>query len=282
LRKRQKLTLGHSPDADDAFMFYALARGRVRAHPLVFEHVIADIESLNRWAVEGKLDLTALSAHAYARASRHYLLLPAGGSFDEGYGPVVVARERRELSSLSGATVAVPGRMTTAALLLSLAVPGARPLEVPFEEVLDTVLSGRAEAGVLIHEGQLTYASLGLHLVADLGQWWKEETGHPLPLGLCAIRRELDPGVMHLAAAALKESVRWALENEEEALEGAMAFARGLDREQVRRFCLMYVNRYTLDMGEEGREALRTLYRWAAERGLIPSCDPEFFPPHRS
>ncbi len=282
MRKKQRLTLGHSPDADDAFMFYALARGRVRAHPLVFEHVIAEIESLNRWAVEGKLDLTALSAHAYAHASRHYFLLPAGGSFGEGYGPVVVTRERRDLASLAGQAVAVPGRMTTAALLLSLAVPGVLPLEVPFEEVVETVLSGRAEAGVLIHEAQLTYASRGLHLALDLGQWWKEETGFPLPLGVLAIRRELDPGVAHLAAAAVKESVRWALENEEEALDGAMAFARGLDRDKVRRFCLMYVNRYTLDMGEEGKEALKLLYRRGQERGLLPPLALEFFPPGRS
>lgn len=277
---RHRLTLGHSPDPDDAFMFCALARGRVDTEGLDFEHVLQDIETLNQRAERSELDITALSAHAYAFLTDRYLLLNSGASMGEDYGPMVVAPEALPVEQLPAKKIAVPGLKTSAFLELSLAIGEFEHLVVPFDEIIETVLAGRAEAGLLIHEGQLTYADQGLALCLDLGRWWQGETGGlPLPLGVNAIRRDLPPDVIERADRVLKRSILWGLEpaNRPEALEYAAQWGRDLDPERTDRFVGMYVNHRTLDYGEEGRRAIAELYDRAARAGLIPpGTRPEF------
>jgi 1,4-dihydroxy-6-naphthoate synthase len=253
------IRLGHSPDPDDAFMFWGLAKGEVDPRGFEFEHVLQDIQTLNEWALEGRLEVTAISLHAYPHVQDRYVLLPHGASMGSGYGPIVVAREELDEDDLRRIEIAVPGRMTTAFLTLQLRLGEFRWREVPFDRIMDEVLSGRADAGLLIHEGQLTYGAAGLHKVVDLGEWWLEDTGLPLPLGANVARRDLGPDTLRELSDVLAESIRAGLENRERALEYALQFGRGLDDELADRFVGMYVNELTEDYGEEGRRAVREL-----------------------
>ncbi len=266
------LKVGHSPDADDAFMFYGLASGRVDTGDWRFEHILRDIETLNQWAMEGRLEVTAISVHAYPYVADHYALTPCGASMGEGYGPVLVARDPVEPERLAGRRIAVPGRFTSATLALGLFLSSFEPVYTPFDRITDAVKAGRVDAGLLIHEGQLTHGEEGLHRVADLGAWWREETGLPLPLGVNAVRRDLGRAAMGRVAALLRESIEFALEHREEALEHAMRYARGLDRALADRFVGMYVNERTVDMGAEGREAIALFLARGRERGLVPAA----------
>jgi len=265
-----RVSLAHSPDSDDAFMFYGLARGKVDTGGLEVAHVMGDIESLNRAAREGRHEVTALSFHAYPYVAGGYALMPCGGSIGDGYGPLVVAREAIDPASIGERLVAVPGTLTTAFLALKLFAPGARTRVVPFDRVMDEVASGRADLGLVIHEGQLTYGGQGLRKVQDLGAWWKEETGLPLPLGGNAVRRDLGPDMMARLTRLVRETVRYSLAHRREALEYAMTFARGMPAEVADRFVGMWVNEMTLDCGERGRRAIQALLDRGHEAGIIP------------
>jgi 1,4-dihydroxy-6-naphthoate synthase len=265
------IRLGHSPDPDDAFMFWGLASGRVDPRGFEFEHVLADIQTLNEWALEGRLEVTALSLHAYPYVQGHYALLPHGASMGAGYGPVVVARERMTREELVPVRISVPGKMTTAFLVLRLYLGGDFEYrEAPFDRILDQVREGRADAGLLIHEGQLTYAGLGLEKVVDLGEWWLLETGLPLPLGVNAARRDLGEDALRELSAVLAESIRAGLDNRSEALSYAGQYGRGLAPELTDRFVGMYVNELTCDYGDEGRAAVRELLRRGEAIGAFP------------
>jgi 1,4-dihydroxy-6-naphthoate synthase len=264
------IRLGHSPDPDDAFMFWGLASGVVDPRGFEFEHVLADIQSLNEWALEGRLEVTALSLHSYPFVQDRYALLPHGASMGSGYGPIVVAREPMTREQLAGVRVTVPGRMTTAFLVLRLYLGDFEYREAPFDRILDQVLEGRTDAGLLIHEGQLTYGLRGLAKVVDLGEWWLLETGLPLPLGVNAARRDLGEEALHELSVVLAESIRAGLDNREEALEYAGQFGRGLDPELTDRFVGMYVNELTQDYGDEGRSAVAELLRRGEEIGAFP------------
>jgi 1,4-dihydroxy-6-naphthoate synthase len=274
------ITLAHSPDSDDAFMFYGLAHGAVDTEGLVFSQELSDIESLNRRAMAGELDVTAVSFHAYAYLAERYLLLSHGASFGDGYGPVVVAREplsREEVAS-GRVVVASPGRWTTAALALALWAPGSRTEEIAFDRIQPAVASGDFDAGLLIHEGQLTFEDDGLARVVDLGRWWKEETGLPLPLGGNIVRRDLGPERIGRISRALRRSIEYGLAHRDDALSYALDYARGLDRPRADRFVRMYVNDWTRDYGEEGRRAVQTLLDRAARAGRIPATRAEYAP----
>jgi 1,4-dihydroxy-6-naphthoate synthase len=272
------ITLAHSPDSDDAFMFYGLARGEVDTEGLSFSHELADIESLNRRAMAGELDVTAVSFHAYAYLADRYVLLPHGASFGDGYGPVVVARApmTREDISSGKVVVASPGRWTTAALALSLWAPGVRTVEAPFDSIGERVLAGELEAGVLIHEGQLTFRDAGLAQVVDFGEWWKEETGLPLPLGGNVVRRDLGPERIGRISRALQRSIEFGLAHREDALTHALAYSRGLDRARADRFVGMYVNEWTRGYGPDGRKAVQALLDRGAREGRIPPATAEY------
>ncbi|HET9322291.1 MAG TPA: MqnA/MqnD/SBP family protein [Gaiellaceae bacterium] len=261
------IRLGHSPDPDDAFMFWALAKDRIDVRGFEFEHVLKDIQTLNEWALEGRLEVTALSLHAYPFVQDRYVLLPHGASMGFGYGPIVVSREPVDLN---GVEIAVPGKMTTAFLTLRLYLGGDFTYrEVPFDRILDEVSSGRADAGLLIHEGQLTYESVGLRKEVDLGEWWLRETGLPLPLGVNAARRDLGDRILEDLSAVLGESIDAGLANRQEAMEYALRFGRGLDEKLADRFVGMYVNDLTRDYGEDGRKAVRELLRRGEEAGAF-------------
>jgi 1,4-dihydroxy-6-naphthoate synthase len=263
------IRLGHSPDPDDAFMFWALSENRIEKRGFEFEHVLRDIQTLNEWALEGRLEVTAISLHAYPHVQDKYVLLPHGASMGSGYGPIVVAREELDEDDLRRVEIAVPGRMTTAFLTLQLRLGEYRWREVPFDQIMDEVLSGKADAGLLIHEGQLTYGAAGLHKVVDLGEWWLEDTGLPLPLGANVARRDLGPDTLRELSDVLAESIRAGLDNRERALEYALQFGRGLDDELADRFVGMYVNELTEDYGEEGRRAVHELLRRGEEIGAF-------------
>ncbi|HEX2508799.1 MAG TPA: MqnA/MqnD/SBP family protein [Miltoncostaeaceae bacterium] len=266
------IRLGHSPDPDDAFMFYALAEELIPTDGFRFEHVLRDIETLNDWAREGRLEVTALSVHAYAFLSDRYRLLPHGASMGERYGPIVVARRDLDPAALPGLRVAVPGRLTSAFLQLQLAVGRIdEPFITPFDRILDVVAAGEADAGLVIHEGQLTYERQGLRSVLDLGEWWDQLTGGlPLPLGANAVRRDLDEGdTLARLSRLLRDSIAYGLEHREGALAHAERFGRGLDRGLADRFVGMYVNDRTLDYGEDGRAAVAELLRRGHEAGLL-------------
>jgi 1,4-dihydroxy-6-naphthoate synthase len=266
------IRLGHSPDPDDAFMFWALAADKVETRGFEFEHVLRDIQTLNEWALEGRLETTAISLHAYPYVQDRYAVLPHGASMGSGYGPVVVANEPLIREQLQSAEIAVPGRMTTAFLVLRLYLGGDFAYrEVPFDRILDEVKSGRAEAGLLIHEGQLTYGAEGLQKAVDLGEWWLLETGLPLPLGINVARRDLGPELLHDLSEVLRESILAGLEHRAEAMDYALGFGRGLDTELADRFVGMYVNEYTCDYGEEGRAAVAELLRRGDELGAFPA-----------
>jgi 5,8-dihydroxy-2-naphthoate synthase len=265
------IRLGHSPDPDDAFMFWALAAEKIDTRGFDFEHVLRDIQTLNEWALEGKLETTAISLHAYPFVQDRYKLLPHGASMGSGYGPVVVSRRRLTRDQLRESEIAVPGRMTTAFLVLRLYLGDFRFREVPFDRIIEEVKSGGADAGLLIHEGQLTYAAEGLEKVADLGEWWLLETGLPLPLGVNVARRDLGTEVLHDLSEVLRESIAAALENRSEAMAYALEFGRGLDTELADRFVGMYVNELTCDYGEEGRQAVAELLRRGEELRAFPA-----------
>jgi 1,4-dihydroxy-6-naphthoate synthase len=262
--------IAHSPDSDDAFMFYGLASGQVPTGGFEIEHVLADIETLNRAAFEGKYEVTAVSFHAYAHLTDRYILLPHGASMGDRYGPIVVARKGGP-SSLEGVRVAVPGELTTAFLALKLFYPDAQHVVVPFDQIQDQVASGQVAAGLLIHEGQLTYEEDGLTKIVDLGEWWAEQTrGLPLPLGGNIIRRDLGAKAIATLSKLLHDSIAYALEHRTEAVEYAMRFGRGLDRAKTDQFVGMYVNGLTLDYGERGRQAVHRLLGDAQKAGLLP------------
>jgi 1,4-dihydroxy-6-naphthoate synthase len=265
-----KIRIAHSPDSDDAFMFYGLASGRVPSNGFELEHVLADIESLNRAAFDGKYEITAVSFHAYAHLTDRYILLPHGASMGDRYGPVVVARKDGP-SSLRGTRVAVPGELTTAFLALRLFDPDVRHIVVPFDQIQEKVHSGEVAAGLLIHEGQLTYADEGLRKIVDLGEWWAERTGGlPLPLGGNVIRRDLGANAISTLSRLLHDSIAYGLEHRDEAVRYAMQFGRGLDRARTDAFVGMYVNGLTLEYGDRGREAVRRLLGDAQAAGLLP------------
>jgi 5,8-dihydroxy-2-naphthoate synthase len=266
-----KVSLAHSPDSDDAFMFYGLARGKVDTGGLEIEHVMGDIESLNRAAREGRHEVTAISFHAYPYVAERYALMPCGGSIGDGYGPLIVARDAIDPAGIGDRVVAVPGTLTTAYLALKLFAPAARTKVVPFDLILEEVAAGRADLGLVIHEGQLTYGGQGLRKVADLGAWWKEETGLPLPLGGNAVRRDLGPELMARLTRLVRETVRYSLGHRREALDYAMGFARGMDPQIADRFVGMWVNEMTLDCGERGRRAVQALLDRGYEAGIIPN-----------
>ena len=264
------IEVGHSPDPDDAFMFYALTAGKLETGDLEFRHVLQDIETLNRWAMEGKLPVTALSLHAYAYVADKYALLPHGASMGRKYGPIVVTRKLLGFDDLRRETIAIPGTLTTAFLTLRVCLGEFPYAVVPFERILEAVAEGRYGAGVIIHEGQLTYQDHGLAKSLDLGAWWHDTTGLPLPLGVNAVRRDLGHTRMHQIAGLLEASIRYALERRQEALEYAMGFARGMDRSSTDTFVGMYVNDLTLAYGQEGQRAAEMLLDWGFKEGILP------------
>ncbi len=268
----REITVAHSPDSDDAFMFYGLATNKVRTPGLRFTHTLCDIESLNRAAMngEGVYDVSAISFHAYPYIQDKYALLQSGGSVGDGYGPMIVSPRPFNADEIKTKLIAVPGTLTTAYLALKLFAPGIETEVVPFDQIIPQVLEGKYEAGLIIHEGQLTYSKSGLQRVVDLGKWWQHMTGLPLPLGGNAIRRSLGPELMAQVGLALRESIQYALDHREEALAYAMQFARDLDTQAADKFVGMYVNERTLDYGPDGREAVRRLLDMGYKAGIIP------------
>ncbi len=263
--------VGHSPDPDDAFMFHALANGKINTGDYVFTHTLQDIETLNHRALEGELELTAVSLHGYAYITDKYALCACGASVGDNYGPMVVASEPGDADSLRGKTIAVPGTLTTAYLTLKLLLGDDFQYEVhPFDAILNIVAAGRADAGLIIHEGQLTYAAKGLSLIVDLGRWWQTETGLPLPLGANAIRKDLGAAAMKDVTALLKQSIQYGLDHRAEALQYALRFGRDLDLAKADEFVGMYVNDWTLDFGRRGRDAVAELLKRGHEAGVIP------------
>jgi 1,4-dihydroxy-6-naphthoate synthase len=276
----QVIHVAHSPDSDDAFMFWALAAGRIDTGGRRYVHELADIETLNRRALAGELEVTAVSIHAYAYLADRYALLAHGASIGDRYGPRIVARERAPAdprAALAGRTVAVPGELTTAFLALRLYQPAARTVVVPFDQIEEYVAAGRADAGLLIHEGQLTFADRGLELWVDLGVWWDDETGLPLPLGGNVVRRDLGDAMLDAVARDLKASIEYGLAHRAEALAHAQTFSRGLDPAKTDRFVAMYVNDYTVDYGERGRQAVRELLARGHRAGIVPGPVPLHF-----
>jgi 1,4-dihydroxy-6-naphthoate synthase len=266
------IRVGHSPDPDDAFMFYALAHDKLPTGNLEFRHELQDIETLNQRARRRELEVTAVSLHAYPYIAADYALLPTGCSMGDKYGPMVVARRPMTIDELRAATIAVPGTLTTAFLTLNLLLgKGFKHVVVPFDQILAEVAAGRVDAGLIIHEGQLTFGTLGLHLITDLGVWWQERTGLPLPLGGNVVRRDLGNDVIIRVSRLLRQSIQYALDHRNAALEYALKYGRDLDTGLADRFVGMYVNHWTLDYGERGRAAVRELLRQGAEAGIVPA-----------
>jgi 1,4-dihydroxy-6-naphthoate synthase len=261
--------LAHSPDSDDAFMFYALADGQIDTEGVSYVHELQDIETLNGRALRGELDVTAVSIHAYAYLSDRYALLPHGASMGDGYGPMLVAKKPMTREQVAGGRVAVPGLMTSAYLALRLYQPDFVPVVTPFDKIDESVQRGDVDAGLLIHEGQLTYKDEGLHLIADMGAWWKEKTGLPLPLGGNVIRKDMPRDVQQKVSRHLRDSIAFGLQHRKNALDHAMRFARGLDRSKADEFVGMYVNDWTLDYGDDGRRAIRLFLDEGAKSGVI-------------
>jgi 1,4-dihydroxy-6-naphthoate synthase len=268
--EKREITLGHSPDPDDAFMFYALATDSIETEDLTFQHIIQDIETLNRRAMNAELDVTAISIHAYAYVLDRYALLTSGASMGDDYGPIVIAREPMSLDRLRSATIAVPGLMTTAYLALRLCVGEVKTVVIPFDEIMNAVERGQADAGLLIHEGQLTYGARGFEKIVDLGEWWKAETSLPLPLGGNAIKKSLGPEMIERVSRLLRESIEFGLAHRNEAVRHSMAYARGMQTDLTDRFVGMYVNDYTIDYGDRGRRAVELLLRRGYEAGILP------------
>lgn len=263
------ITVCHSPDSDDAFMFYALATGKVDTEGIAYTHELRDIETLNQRALRGELEVTAVSIHAYAYLSDRYALLPHGASMGDRYGPRLVASKPLRRSDVAGKRIAVPGLLTSAYLALRLYEPNFEAVAVPFDQIEDHVLAGEVDLGLLIHEGQLTFGDNGLHLVADMGQWWYEETGLPLPLGGNVVRKDLGPQVIRKISRHLRASIKYSLDHRELALDHAMQYARGLDRPKADTFVGMYVNDWTLDYGSRGRESVARFLERGVAQGII-------------
>jgi 1,4-dihydroxy-6-naphthoate synthase len=274
----REISIAHSPDSDDAFMFYGLATNKVSVPGLRFTHTLCDIQSLNQKAMEGDgegvYDVTAISFHAYPYLQENYALMTSGGSVGEGYGPMVVASRAFSNDEIKLKKIAIPGKLTTAYLALKLFAPGIETEVVPFDQIIPAVLQGKYEAGLIIHEGQLTYGRSGLHRIVDLGKWWQQMTGLPLPLGGNAIRRSLGRELISSVSSALRDSIQYALDHRDEALAYAMQFARDLDPQMADRFVGMYVNERTLDYGPDGREAIRRLLDMGYRAGII-SVEPK-------
>ena len=271
LIETRTITVAHSPDSDDAFMFYGLATDKLDTGDLKFTHVLKDIQTLNEEAFRGTYDVTAISFHAYAYISDKYVLLPHGASIGDNYGPILVSAKPAKAADISKLKIAVPGTLTSAFLALRIFNPDFKYEVVPFDKIIEAVKSGDCDAGLLIHEGQLFYESVGLHKILDLGEWWHERTGLPLPMGGNAIRRELGPEIIHQVSECLRESIRYSLDNREDALQYAMQFARDMDPSLADRFVAMWVNKLTLDYTERGREGVRRFLTEGFERGIIPS-----------
>ncbi|MBM3993259.1 MAG: ABC transporter substrate-binding protein [Planctomycetes bacterium] len=268
---KRVITVGHSPDPDDAFMFYGLAHDKIDTGDLVFRHELQDIETLNRRALKGELEVSAVSIHAYAFLLDKYALLPSGCSMGDRYGPMVIARKPMRVGDLASVKLAVPGTMTTAFLTLRLLLPQGFSYEVmPFDEIIPAVASGKFDAGLIIHEGQLTFQNQGLQLIVDLGVWWQEKTGLPLPLGGNVVRRDLGPEIIRNVSRLIKESIRYSLAHRQDALTYALNYARDMDRDLADRFVGMYVNDWTLDYGPRGRAAVARLLDEAHRAGVIP------------
>lgn len=263
------ITVAHSPDSDDAFMFYALAKNRIDSGGFEFRHVLKDIETLNRSALEGRYEVTAISFHAYAFLCDRYSLLDSGASMGDRYGPLVVSKRPMKPGELKGKVLAIPGTMTSAFLIMRLFQPDFTPVVVPFDRIFEAVADDRADAGLIIHEGQLTYSSLGLHAVLDLGEWWHRETGLPLPLGGNAIRKDLGPAAIGRIARILKQSIQYGLDHRAQALDYAMSFARDMDPRLADRFVGMYVNQRTLGYGAAERRAVQLLLDRGYREGVI-------------
>jgi 1,4-dihydroxy-6-naphthoate synthase len=269
--QQRTISLAHSPDSDDAFMFYGLATHKIDTGDLEFKHVLQDIQTLNEQARKGTYDVTAISFHAYAYVADKYALLPHGASIGDKYGPILVAHDEVDASQISDLKIAIPGTLTSAFLALSIFEPNFKYEVVPFDQIIQTVVDRKCDAGLLIHEGQLFYQTHGLHKVLDLGEWWHEHTdGLPLPMGGNAIRRELGAQTIHEVSELLRESIRYSLDNREDALQYALQFARDMDPALADRFVGMWVNELTLDYGERGREGVRRLLAEGHERGIIP------------
>lgn len=265
------ITVAHSPDSDDAFMFYGLATNKLETDGLKFEHTLKDIQTLNEDAKNGVFDVTAISFHAYAYVADKYALLPHGASIGDKYGPILVSKEPRDASEIPTMKIAIPGELTSAFLALRIYNPDFEYVVVPFDQIIDVVKKGDVDAGLLIHEGQLFYNQMGLHKVLDLGEWWHEKTGLPLPMGGNVIRRDLGKDLMKQVSKHLHESIVYSMENREDALSYAMQFARDMQPELADRFVAMWVNDLTLDYGDRGREAVRRLMKEGYDKGIIPN-----------
>jgi 1,4-dihydroxy-6-naphthoate synthase len=265
----RQITVAHSPDSDDAFMFYALATNKIKTGDLKFSHILSDIETLNKKALKGEYEVTAVSFHAYAYLAEKYALLSSGASMGDRYGPLVVSESPMKPQELKGKVVAVPGEMTTAFLILRIFEPDFIPMVVPFDKIFETVMRRKAEAGLIIHEGQLTFPSLGLHKVIDLGEWWYKETQLPLPLGGNVIRKDLGRDLIGKVSKILRQSIEYALDHRDEALNYAMQFARDMEHELADKFVGMYVNDRTLNYGTAERKAVQLLLNLGHERNII-------------
>jgi 1,4-dihydroxy-6-naphthoate synthase len=269
------IRVGHSPDPDDAFMFYGLASGKVKLPGITIEHLLEDIQSLNERALKGELEVTAISAHAYARVADRYWIMRTGASMGEGYGPVIISKKYRTLDELGNRTVATPGPLTTATLLFKTFTQGIRNVDMPFDRIMEAVDREEVDAGLLIHEGQITYQSLGYNKVIDFGEFWEKETGGlPLPLGLDVVRKDLGRDLAATLSAGLKESIRFGYDHQDQSIPYALQWGRGIDRSLGEKFVKMYVSELTVDMGENGLKALEFLFARGAEKGLIPSIPP--------
>ena len=263
--------VGHSPDPDDAFMFYGLANGKVKLPGITIEHMLEDIQSLNERAMKAELEVTAISAHAFPHVSDKYWIMKTGASMGEGYGPVIISRRFKALDELKGKTVGTPGPLTTATLLFKTFTNGIKNVDMAFDKIMDAVDAGTVDAGLLIHEGQITYQSLGYHKVLDFGEFWQKESGGlPLPLGLDVVRKDLGEELAKKLSTGLKESIAYGYAHQDEAIPYAMKWGRGIDYKLGEKFVKMYVSDLTIDMGEKGKKALELLFRKGAEKGLIP------------
>ncbi len=276
--KSREILLGHSPDSDDAFMFYALAKNKIDTGNLTFKHILQDIETLNHRAAVGELDVTAISVHAYPYVKDQYALLTAGSSMGDGYGPIVVARKKMSIDELKEKTIAIPGKLTSAYLALRLCMGDFNYDIVPFDQIIPAIVGGRVEAGLIIHEGQLLYSRKGLEKIIDLGEWWSQETGGlPLPLGANAIRKDLGQELMDKIAPLMRQTIEYSLNHREEALDYAMQFAQDLPVDFANKFVGMYVNELTLNLGERGKQAYREFLSRGYQKGIITyQCEPEF------
>lgn len=266
------IRVGHSPDPDDAFMFYGLSSGKVKLEGITIEHQLEDIQTLNERALRGELEITAISAHAYSYVADRYWVMATGASMGEGYGPVIVSKRFRTLDELAGKRVATPGKLTTATLLFKIFTEGITHVDIPFDQIMDRVSSGEFDAGLLIHEGQITYQQEGFHKILDFGELWaRMYDGLPLPLGLDVVRKDLGEAMARALSAGLKQSIRYGYTHQQEAIRYALQYGRGINEQLGKKFVKMYVSELTIDMGENGKKALELLFKLGSERGVVPT-----------